>query len=233
MSITISLLIYIMLYHSIKEKTMNNIIILYNRKKTKMKFEKLLKELEGKKQEDYTIKEAEKLAKKVLNEGEYDNVIGATPIIKIAKDFGFECYKANNMPSDISGNIFVGGTTSKFYESDKVIIVGTTEKYEHQRFIIAHELAHYLIDYLGSDKSKNPNKLFTRTYPKENHKSFEEIRADRFSAELLMPSNIFLRQYVKAMEASDCNKNFTISHLAKFFKVKSSSVDRRIDEVIS
>lgn len=198
-----------------------------------MKFEQLTNDLRNNSAKDYSIKEAEMLAKKVLEEGNYDWIAGPIPIIKIAKEFGFECYKADNMPDDISGNIFVGGTTNKVYNSDKVIIVGATEKYEHQRFIIAHELAHYLIDYLGSEKAQNPNVLFTRTYPKENHQSYEEIRADRFSAELLMPSKIFLKQYVKAMEASDYNKDFTISHLAKFFKVKASSIDRRISEVIS
>lgn len=212
---------------------MNNIISLYNWSKNKMKFEKLTKDLKTKLAKDYSIKDAENLAKRVLGDGDYENINGPTPIIKIAKDFGFECYKADNMPSDISGNIFVGGTTNKVYNSDKIIIVGANEEYEHQRFIIAHELAHYLIDYLGSEKAQTPSVLFTRTYPKENHESFEEIRADRFSAELLMPSRLFLKQYVKAMEASDYNKDFTISHLAKFFKVKASSIERRINEVIS
>ena len=198
-----------------------------------MKYEKLITKLKDKPVENYSIQDAEILARKVLTEGYYDNIIGSTPIVKIAKEFGFECYKADNMPDDISGNIFVGGTTNKIYTSDKVIIVGATEQYEHQRFIIAHELAHYLIDYLGSEKVQNPNVLFSRTYPKRNHISYEEKRADRFSAELLMPSKLFLKQYVKAMEASDYNINFTISHLAKFFRVKSSSVERRIDEVIS
>ena len=54
----------------------------------------------------------------------------------------------------------------------------------------------------GSPEFKNPNLLFSKTYPKINHSSDEEIRADRFAAELLMPSELFLRKYIKAMEAS-------------------------------
>ena len=75
--------------------------------------------------------------------------------------------------------------------------------------------------------------LFSKTYPKINHSSDEEIRADRFAAELLMPSELFLRKYIKAMEASDFNKKYIVSYLATFFKTKKSSIIKRIDEVIS
>ena len=88
---------------------MNNIICLHNWGKNKMKYEKLITKLKDKPVENYSIQDAEILARKVLTEGYYDNIIGSTPIVKIAKEFGFECYKADNMPDDISGNIFVGG----------------------------------------------------------------------------------------------------------------------------
>lgn len=198
-----------------------------------MKVEAIIKELNSNPAKNYSIEQTEELAKKILLYCGFNNIIGATPIIKIANTFGFLCVKAENIPEDISGNIFVGGTTKDIYNSDKVIIVGCNEEYEHQRFIIAHELAHYLLDYIGSPESKNPKLLFSKTYPKTNHRSGEEIRADRFAAELLMPSKSFLKQYVKAMEVSDYNKKYTVSYLATFFKTKKSSIERRIDEVIS
>lgn len=196
------------------------------------KAEALVEELSTKSAKNYTISQTEQLAKRVLCDCEFDHIIGAIPIVKIANCFGFSCLKAENMPNDISGNIFVGGATKSIYKSGKIIIVGCNEEYEHQRFIIAHELAHYLIDYIGSNESKNPNILFTRTYPKENHHSGEEIRADRFAAELLMPSDIFQEKYFKAMEASDYNRKYTILYLSNFFQTKKSSIKRRIDEVI-
>lgn len=196
------------------------------------KIESLLNKLTSNPAKKYSITQTEDLANQVLKDCEFDNIFGATPIVKIANCFDFSCFKADNMPNDISGNIFVGGTTKSIYKTDKVIIVGSTEEYEHQRFIIAHELAHYLIDYIGSPESRDLNLLFTKTYPKNDHHSEEEIRADRFAAELLMPSKLFIRQYVKAMEAFDYNKKYTISFLATFFKTKKSSIARRIDEVI-
>lgn len=158
--------------------------------------------------------------------------MGAIPIIKIANNFGFATYKAKDIPSDISGKIFVGGNTEKDYNNDKVIIVGANEVFPHQRFILAHELAHYLLDYVGSDENNNKNHAFSKIYPKINHDSIEEIRADRFAAELLMPKKIFLSQYIKAMKKSDYSKAYTITYLSELFKVKESCINRRLQEVL-
>lgn len=185
-----------------------------------MKTETLLKDLSVNPARNYTIRQTEDLARRVLHDCGFDNIMGATPIVKIANCFGFSCYKAENIPQEISGNIFVGGTTESIYNTDKVIIVGYNEEYEHQRFIIAHELAHYLIDYIGSAESKDKRLLFSKAYHKNNSFSEEEVRADRFAAELLMPAELFLKKYVKAMEASDFNKTYTISYLATFFRTK-------------
>lgn len=179
---------------------------------------------------NYSIDDAERLARKVLEISEHE--VGSTPIVRIANNIGFATFKEKNMQKDISGNIFVGGTTKDIYGANEVIVVDENENYAHQRFIIAHELGHYLMDYLGSEDSNYPGRLFSRAYPKYNHDSLEEIRADRFAAELLMPTKLFRRLYSRAMDASDGDLTYTISFLAKYFKTKRSSVKRRIDEVI-
>ena len=194
-------------------------------------YKELVDKLQKEPATNYGINEAESLAARVLEISNYE--MGATPIVRIANNIGFATLKEKNMSEDISGNIFVGGTTKDVYGVEKVIVVDAEEEYAHQRFIIAHELGHYLMDYLGSDDSKNTGILFSRAYPKSNHNSAEEIRADRFAAELLMPTKLFRRLYLRAMDASDCNLRYTISYLAKYFKTKRSSVERRIDEVIN
>ena len=193
-------------------------------------YEQLVVELQDNPGNKFNINDAENLAERVLSIIGHE--VGTTPIIDIAKKFGFTTFVEKNMPEDISGNIFVGGTTKKVYGTDKVIVVGEQEEYAHQRFIVAHELAHYLMDYLGSEDSNNPRILFSKTYPKHSHHSTEEIRADRFAAELLMPTKLFYRQYLKAMVASDYNIRYTISYLSNYFKTKKSSIERRIEEVI-
>lgn len=179
----------------------------------------------------YGVKEAEKLADQVLEIGGYDNTIGPIPIIEIAKQLGFTTFREKNLEKDVSGNIFVGGTTKEVYDTDKAVVVSDTEEYFHQRFIVAHELGHYLMNYIGSEDSKNPNVLFSRAYFKDKHNTKEEICADRFAAELLMPAKEFYKQYIKAMESYDHNRRYTISYLSNYFKTKKSSIERRIQEL--
>ena len=79
-------------------------------------YEKLVADLQSNPATMFSINEAEKLAEKVL---EIDgHKAGATPIIEIAKNFGFATFVESNMPEDISGNIFVGGTTREVYGTD-------------------------------------------------------------------------------------------------------------------
>ena len=103
------------------------------------------------------------------------------------------------------------------------------------RFVAAHELGHYLFDCLGNPKYRDANCLFTETYPKNNHNSEKEIRADRFAAELLMPHDLFKKQYINARDDKKYNpfgsQAFIIEYLAKYFRVKKSSVIKRIGEV--
>lgn len=194
-------------------------------------YEQLVVKLQNNPANNFSIDDAEKLAEEVLAIDGHE--IGATPIIGIAKKFGFSTYAERNMPEDISGNIFVGGTTKDVYGEDMVIVVSEQEEYAHQRFVIAHELAHYLMDYIGNPVFDNPGRLFSRTYQKNNHHSTEEIRADRFAAELLMPTKLFYKQYLKAMEASGYNIRYTVAYLSNYFKTKKTSIERRIEEVIS
>lgn len=215
---------------------MNNIIV-FNNKHTKesegVMYKELISQLETKQISAYTVRDAENLADKVLECGGYKDLNGPTPIIAIAKEFGITAFKEKNMPDNISGNIFVGGTTKKIYNTDKVIVVGDTEEYFHQRFIIAHELAHYLMDYLGNPAFNDRRILFSKTYPKQNHNSEEEIRADRFAAELLMPKAVFLKEYINANRKSNNNEIYVLTYLSTFFKTKKSCIERRIIEVLN
>lgn len=202
------------------------------KKRGKSMYEELVSGLKSAPARKYVVREAENLADKVLKISGHVGKSAPTPIIRIAKDFGFATYKAKDIPDDISGNIFVGGTTKAGYGTDKVIIVGEDEPLPHQRFIVAHELAHYLMDYIGNEDYIGTEVTFSRTYPKVSHDSPEEIRADRFAAELLMPKKVFLAEYVRAMKRSDYSREYTIPYLAQLFITKESCIKRRIQEVL-
>lgn len=172
----------------------------------------------------------EELADTILKIGNYFNIQAPPPIVNMTRDFGFSVFKEPITKSNISGNIYIGGTTDELFNSNKVIIVSDKEEYFHQRFIIAHELGHYLMDYLNNPEySNNPNKLFTKPY--YNNKQNDQ-QADKFAAELLMPQHQFTTQYLFAIEES-YDRRYTISYLSSFFKVTKSRVERRILEIMN
>ena len=61
---------------------------------------------------------------------------------------------------------------------------------------------------------------------------FEDILADKFAAELLMPSRLFLQKYINIMDYSRNNIVFTVTYLSVFFEVKKEKIIKRIAEII-
>lgn len=177
----------------------------------------------------FSLDETAGYAKKILDTATYYKQ-AATPVNRIAEDLGLIPYRTYGLPEDISGVIYSGGTTEKIYGTDKVILVDKREPEKHQRFIIAHEIGHYLFDCITNAKYNDNRILFAETYPKKNHDSEKERMADQFAAELLMPSALFAKQYGIAMEEKH-NYMFTLIYLSEFFETKVSSVKKRISEV--
>lgn len=195
-------------------------------------YEDLIQYLEKRYKKKYTALEIEHLADSILIENNPAELVAPTPIVKIVSDFGFKAFKIENLGEDISGNIYIGGTTEKVFHHDKVIVVQAKEELYHQRFIIAHELGHYLLDYIGNPTFEDPKKLFSKTYIKAEHESFDDILADKFAAELLMPSRLFLQKYINIMDYSRNNIVFTVTYLSVFFEVKKEKIIKRIAEII-
>lgn len=179
---------------------------------------------------DGGTRDAENLARNVLRTGGWDSHEHSIPVKTIAECFGFKVYAQETILDNAAGNIYVGGTTKKLYGHDKIIIVRKNENFAHQRFIIAHELGHYLMDYVGSSLEKNPKKLFAQAYTNHGAGDVKEDRADRFAAELLMPVDEFIAEYVKVMKSVESDKRFAIPTLAAYFEVKENSVRRRLVE---
>lgn len=212
------------------KKRQKNMQLLGGYKEKKM-YERLIGELSNNEERNYSINYAERVADDILIAGNRANIVGDIPIVKIVEEFGFNPYIVKNLQDNVSGNIYIGGTTQEIYGKDRVIVVGKEEEYFHQRFIIAHELGHYLFDYLGNDEYKDGNILFSKAYLKNDHDDETERRADRFAAELLMPAKIFLVEFIKAMNASGNDEGFVVQYLSKYFKTKTSSIKRRIGEL--
>lgn len=153
---------------------------------------------------------------------------GSVPINKIIKQFGILPYE-EALDKNLSGDISINGDTYEKYQHDKVILVNEDDVLEHQRFVAAHELAHYLFDYIGSEAEEK--KLFFRdTYEKDKHETVEEQRANRFAAAILMPRKVFIKKYNEAQSKGN-GRVYLLMYLSRFFKTTINSIERRIQEV--
>lgn len=158
---------------------------------------------------EYTLNEITEIANEILKELDYYSGRGATPIVKIAKDFGFATYK-EVFGTGKSGDIHINGDTKDLYGNDKVILVNKNQALFQSRFTIAYELAHYLFNLIT----------------KKNHCEIEK-QANTFAAELMMPKDLFIKQYNIAKDKSD-NHIFIVMYLSRFFEIPINLIEKRI-----
>lgn len=209
---------------------MENIIKFTKYYKGDENMKEILKDLSEKNKNGnfYTTNDIRNLAYKIISITTGYSGRCATPIVKIAKMFDFKVYQGR---INESGDININGDTKTKYGHDKVILVNKGEALFHQRFVVAHELAHYLFDFLGNDKYKNPNILFADTYQKDKHETTQEKRANIFAAEIMMPKDLFIKQYNIAMVAEN-NHSFIVTYLSRYFETSIEAIEKRITEVL-
>ena len=213
---------------------MSNIIRFRNyiqKREGTMRFEKLINELRTKNKNgyDYSLSEIANIANNILKEIDYYSGRGATPIVKIAKEFDFKTYK-ESLKNGKSGDIHINGDTAERYGHDKVILVNKNDELYHQRFVVAHELAHYLFEFLGNPNYANSDTIFVDTYQKDQHETQQEKRANAFAAEIMMPKDLFIKQYYIARR-EESTRMFILMYLSRFFETSIESIEKRIMEV--
>jgi len=124
--------------------------------------------------------------------------------------------------SDCEGNII--GTDEK-----AIITVSNDADPRRQRFSLGHELGHWV-----NDRGKNltyrcdTNDMRQRNMSKNNFRQQKEVRANQFSAELMMPIHIFSR-YLNNLDITTDSVNY----LANEFNVSRTSAAIRFVEVSS
>jgi len=195
------------------------------------KFKKLLENLKTRNAagKEYSLGDIIDVANQILQQIDYYSGCGATPIVKIAKEFDFKTYK-ETLNNNKSGDIHINGATQERYGHNQVILVNKTEEFFHQRFVVAHELAHYLFDFLGNTHYEDKNILFFDSYTKDQHDTPEEKRANAFAAEIMMPRELFIEQYHTAKQV-DNSRMFILLYLSRFFETSIESIEKRIVEV--
>lgn len=170
----------------------------------------------------YGIEETKELAERILKSIEYDGN-GAVPIIKIAQECGFKVIWGSMKNGKMSGFVSVDKRNIDEFDSDKIIGVNGDDEIGHQRFVIAHELAHYLFDY-----DSETEESYFDTYIKNSHKSLKEQIANMFAVNLLMPAKYFV---MKFEENKTMREN--IEDWAAYFEVQEKSARKRVAEVMA
>lgn len=169
---------------------------------------------------EYTITEMKPLAESFLEStGYYGD--GAVPIVKIAQECGFKVIWGIMKDKKMSGFISVEKNDENIPIEEKVIGINKMDELGHQRFVIAHELAHYLLDYDTKEKS------YFDTYIKNSHKTLKEHIANTFAANLLMPAKYFVLQLDEKITMDE-----NVNRWADYFDVQKKSVRKRISEVM-
>lgn len=143
------------------------------------------------------------------------------PIVKIMKELNF-LVGTQELEDNLSGYIVIDNVVEKKFGKDRLICVNSKDSLGHQRFTIAHELAHFIFDY----KPTENNLEYYNTYKTDDEDDEIERRANKFAANLLMPEDEFKRKYNELK-----NDDEKYIKLVEYFEVSRRAIDRRIVEL--
>lgn len=152
------------------------------------------------------------------------------PVVTVLEKMGFQLFRGTFEDPAQSGLIAVDSSLpdeNPIYEKDRAVFVNKNDSIQHQRFTIAHELAHYIFDY-----DESVDATYYKSYLTSEADDEVEKRANRFAAELLMPAKRFREEYDKYVGAQGelFSLPSTISHLSELFNVPAKSVRFRLSE---
>lgn len=139
---------------------------------------------------------------------------------------GFAVVPDNSFDDDTLSGVLAIDNTVAMERFRKMIVLNNRDNIGHQRFTIAHELAHYIFDALPNQKYYE---AYYRTDDKKNNE-IREYRANKFAANLLMPRTIFESRYkFIASQIKDTQKVQFI--LSLDFGVSVTAINKRIEEL--
>lgn len=163
-------------------------------------------------------KTIEQRAEKVLTAYQYiDGVDIYVDAVRLARFFGFDVNEVTYLPVTEDGCITVSEDAT-----ERSIVVNDARSIESKRFIIVHELAHYLLHYMGGGE-------FFKHRENTKGKNLEENDADYLAACLLMPAKSFKKQYDLLKKGRTYQR--TVDELQVKFRTPRESIERRIEEV--
>lgn len=174
----------------------------------------------------YGCKRNRKKANQTLENVGYKDISDSIDVIDVAKKLGFVVGNAG-LDNNEDGFILIkeGADNILGIKTDKLIGVNAVQNLAWKRFIIAHEIGHYVLHY---DKERDRGMYAHREHKKG--KSEMENEADFFAANLLMPRVKFMDKY-KELKGKGLSNEELIVLLASKFMVTQPMVERRFKEL--
>ena len=167
----------------------------------------------------------ERKASETLSAAE-DNGDAAIDIIRLAQSLGFIVGNVE-FTDDEDGFILVDERKSQILgqPTDKLIGVRADQSVEWKRFIIAHEIGHYVLHY----NRDTDHGMYAHREHKKGKDAIEN-EADYFAANLLMPRDRFVKNY-EELNKSGLSPDEKVLVLARRFRVTEIMTKRRFVEL--
>jgi Predicted Zn peptidase len=149
-------------------------------------------------------------------------------VVALAKDMGFYVGNAT-LDDNEDGFIAVDTRETSILNtgSNKVIGVNSTRDYYTKRFIIAHELGHFI---LRANEQGDKDIIYAHRESKSERRTDEEQDVDYFAACLLMPKEAFSKKY-EELTTKPLSQEETVAALQRVFSAPLKSVERRVEEL--
>lgn len=141
----------------------------------------------------------------------------------ILKSMGFTLYSSKALQPNISAFIAVDDEIKKQFNTNRVVAVNKYDSVEHQRFAIAHEIAHWIFD------CPNRSSFYSAYDTNESGDNPSEVRANKFAAELMMPTSDFI-DYVNKQREEKLSNNEILNNVSKYFGAPKTAVAKRFIE---
>lgn len=162
----------------------------------------------------------EKTAAEILKNCDFLDMNQPIFLKEIVDAFQINTYIQEYDDDTLEGFILVSPKLWENYGIDRIISVNENISEKQRRFVMAHELGHYLFDCGQSSE-------YVDTYVVNHHESEIEKRANLFAASLLMPKEMFVNAFLGAMKLDVNIKEF----LSERFEIPEKSVLKRMDEI--
>lgn len=172
------------------------------------------------------IRRAIREAQRILED--FQPLKSSVPLKQIAMKYAR--LEGELLPTDISGMLIP--LDPAVNEKPWVIVYNIRHVPQRQRFTIAHELGHLLLHNYKTAHADSGFKLRYRDAASSTGEVIEEIEANAFAAELLMPAKLVLTEANKIGFDFAMQHDRDLSRLARKFQVSKLALGIRLAQLI-